>query len=218
MKELIEPRHLQRLAIVYVRQSSDKQILNNPESPLRQRALQTRAAELGWPSERILLLQEERGESASSTCRRHAASSASMPSMQCRRRISHPRASRSKLSRSACATSGMTGRASARTVAAAARLPAARPPAVRPIGAVMRSTPAPLATSMTSNAVAFVGDITPVIAVVFVAQWLTLDIRAGILMRCDVAVIGAGPAGLDALRHHRRSPLSHLSRLPRRGR
>ena len=72
MKELIEPRHLQRLAVVYVRQSSDKQILNNPESARRQRALQTRAAELGWPAERILLLQEERGESGSSTCRRHA--------------------------------------------------------------------------------------------------------------------------------------------------
>jgi DNA invertase Pin-like site-specific DNA recombinase len=72
MNELIEPRHLQRLAIVYVRQSSDKQILNNPESPRRQRALQTRAEKLGWPAERILLLQEARGETASSTCRRHA--------------------------------------------------------------------------------------------------------------------------------------------------
>jgi DNA invertase Pin-like site-specific DNA recombinase len=72
MNEPVESRHLQRLAVVYARQSSDTQIRNNPESALRQRALRKRAEELGWPSERILLLQEEQGKTASSTCRRHA--------------------------------------------------------------------------------------------------------------------------------------------------
>jgi DNA invertase Pin-like site-specific DNA recombinase len=67
MSAPIESHHLQRLAIVYVRQSSETQIRNNLESPLRQRALQKRAEELGWPTPRILLLQEEHGKSASST-------------------------------------------------------------------------------------------------------------------------------------------------------
>jgi len=72
MNELIQSRHLQRLAVVYVRQSGGKQIRNNPESALRQRALRKRAEELGWPAERILLLDEDQGKTASSTRRRLA--------------------------------------------------------------------------------------------------------------------------------------------------
>jgi DNA invertase Pin-like site-specific DNA recombinase len=72
MNEFIQSRHLQRLAVVYVRQSGGKQIRNNPESTLRQLALRKRAEELGWPAERILLLQDDQGKSASSTRRRLA--------------------------------------------------------------------------------------------------------------------------------------------------
>ena len=72
MNEKIQPRHLHRLAVVYIRQSSPGQVRNNRESALRQRGLTKRAEELGWPPERILVLQEEQGRSGSFTCGRHA--------------------------------------------------------------------------------------------------------------------------------------------------
>ena len=72
MHASITSRHLQLLAVVYARQSCDTQIRNNLESPLRQRALQARARDLGWLPERITLLHEEGAKSASSTSGRHA--------------------------------------------------------------------------------------------------------------------------------------------------
>ena len=72
MNNKIDARHLQRLAAVYVRQSSPGQVRNNPESRRRQRALKERARELGWPEERILVLEEDRGRTASSTHGREA--------------------------------------------------------------------------------------------------------------------------------------------------
>jgi DNA invertase Pin-like site-specific DNA recombinase len=67
VNEKIQAHHLQRLAAVYVRQSGPTQVRNNRESPRRQRALKERARELGWPDERILVLEEGRAKSASST-------------------------------------------------------------------------------------------------------------------------------------------------------
>jgi DNA invertase Pin-like site-specific DNA recombinase len=64
--------HLQRLAAVYVRQSGRAQIRNNRESPRRQRGLRERARELGWPDERILVLEGGRAKSGSSTYGRRA--------------------------------------------------------------------------------------------------------------------------------------------------
>ena len=72
MNEKIQACHLQRLAIDYVRQSGPGQVRNNRESPRRQRALKERARELGWPEERILVLEEGRAKSASSTYGRSA--------------------------------------------------------------------------------------------------------------------------------------------------
>ena len=69
MSDKIQPRHLQRLALIYVRQSSPKQIRNNKESRKRQRALAKRASQLGWTDEKILVLEEE-ARSASSTADR----------------------------------------------------------------------------------------------------------------------------------------------------
>jgi len=46
--------HLDRLAIVYVRQSSPQQVAQNRESALRQYALAKGAVELGWPEDRVL--------------------------------------------------------------------------------------------------------------------------------------------------------------------
>jgi DNA invertase Pin-like site-specific DNA recombinase len=72
MNDKIDARHLQRLAAVYVRQSSPTQVRNNQESRQRQRALQERARELGWPAERVLVFEEEQARTASSTHSRQA--------------------------------------------------------------------------------------------------------------------------------------------------
>ena len=49
----IAPVHLQRLAVVYVRQSTAQQVLRHEESTRLQYGLVDRARELGWPEERI---------------------------------------------------------------------------------------------------------------------------------------------------------------------
>ena len=49
----IQPWHLDRLAIVYIRQSTPHQVAENRESTIRQYALVNRAIELRWPRERI---------------------------------------------------------------------------------------------------------------------------------------------------------------------
>src|SRR4029077_7997609 len=51
------------LAIVYVRQSSTQQIFDHKESRERQYALADYAATLGWPRERILVIDEDQGRS-----------------------------------------------------------------------------------------------------------------------------------------------------------
>src|SRR6516164_6020661 len=56
-------RHLSKLAIVYVRQSSTPQILDHQESRRRQYALADYAAALGWPRERILVIDDDQGRS-----------------------------------------------------------------------------------------------------------------------------------------------------------
>jgi len=45
--ELVKPHHLDRRAVVYVRQSSPQQVLNNQESLRLQYALRQRARDLG---------------------------------------------------------------------------------------------------------------------------------------------------------------------------
>ena len=55
--------HLDRLAIVYVRQSSPHQVLENRESRERQYALADFAKELGWPADRVLVIDEDQGSS-----------------------------------------------------------------------------------------------------------------------------------------------------------
>jgi DNA invertase Pin-like site-specific DNA recombinase len=59
----ISDRHLSRLAIVYVRQSSPQQIFDHQESRERQYALVDYAAALGWPRERILVIDDDQGRS-----------------------------------------------------------------------------------------------------------------------------------------------------------
>jgi hypothetical protein len=51
--ELVSPAHLQRKALIYIRQSTPHQVLSNQESLRLQYALQQRALDLGWRTEDI---------------------------------------------------------------------------------------------------------------------------------------------------------------------
>jgi DNA invertase Pin-like site-specific DNA recombinase len=56
--------HLERLAIIYVRQSSPKQVRQNQESQFNQRSLVERAQALGWHAQRVQVLDADLGQSA----------------------------------------------------------------------------------------------------------------------------------------------------------
>ncbi|MDQ2828564.1 MAG: recombinase family protein [Chloroflexota bacterium] len=62
--------HLQRLAYLYVRQSSLRQVMENTESTVRQYALRERAVALGWPVERIVVVDGDQGQSGASAADR----------------------------------------------------------------------------------------------------------------------------------------------------
>jgi DNA invertase Pin-like site-specific DNA recombinase len=57
------PAHREKLAIVYVRQSSPRQVLENRESTARQYAFADQAVAFGWPRERVLTIDEDLGKS-----------------------------------------------------------------------------------------------------------------------------------------------------------
>jgi DNA invertase Pin-like site-specific DNA recombinase len=63
----IVPHHLERLAIVYVRQSSPHQILQHPESTRVQYNLTEHAVALGWSRERVLVIDDDQGRTATNT-------------------------------------------------------------------------------------------------------------------------------------------------------
>ena len=60
------PQHLDRLAVVYVRQSTMQQVVEHQESTRLQYGLVDRALALGWTRDRILVIDEDLGKSASS--------------------------------------------------------------------------------------------------------------------------------------------------------
>jgi len=62
----IHARHLERLAFVYVRQSSLGQVRNNVESRKRQLRMQQHVQQLGWPAANVRLLSGDSGRSGSS--------------------------------------------------------------------------------------------------------------------------------------------------------
>lgn len=62
--------HLRRDAYLYVRQSTPRQVLENSESTKRQYALRQRAAALGWPLERIHVIDSDLGHSAAAAADR----------------------------------------------------------------------------------------------------------------------------------------------------
>ena len=65
-KSTIQPDHLERLAEVYVRQSSLHQVQFNTASTARQYNLVERAKELGWPDEKIIVIDQDQGHSGAS--------------------------------------------------------------------------------------------------------------------------------------------------------
>ena len=59
----IQPSHRDRLAVVYVRQSTPQQVLDHQESTRLQYGLTRRAEALGWASERIVVIDDDLGKS-----------------------------------------------------------------------------------------------------------------------------------------------------------
>jgi DNA invertase Pin-like site-specific DNA recombinase len=66
----IKPTHIQRVACVYIRQSTPGQVEHNRESTARQYALADRAAQLGWPKEQVIIIDDDLGLSGSTTDKR----------------------------------------------------------------------------------------------------------------------------------------------------
>jgi len=66
----IEPHHWERLAVVYVRQSTGQQVLEHRESAALQYGLRERAIGWGWPSERVLVIDEDQGQTGTSAAGR----------------------------------------------------------------------------------------------------------------------------------------------------
>lgn len=59
----IQQRHLERSAIVYVRQSTPMQVLEHAESKARQYDLAKHAVALGWPKSQVVVIDEDQGKS-----------------------------------------------------------------------------------------------------------------------------------------------------------
>jgi DNA invertase Pin-like site-specific DNA recombinase len=68
--ELIQAHHLHRKAVIYMRQSTGHQVLTNTESLQLQHAMRDHAHRLGWPDERVEVVEADLGRSAQSTAGR----------------------------------------------------------------------------------------------------------------------------------------------------
>ena len=66
MPDKVQASHLKRDAYLYVRQSTLQQVLENTESTERQYALRQRAVALGWPLERVVVIDTDLGHSGAS--------------------------------------------------------------------------------------------------------------------------------------------------------
>ena len=62
----LRPWHLDRAAVVYVRQSTPQQVLDHQESTARQYALADRAIALGWLRSQVLVIDDDLGKSGQS--------------------------------------------------------------------------------------------------------------------------------------------------------
>jgi DNA invertase Pin-like site-specific DNA recombinase len=66
----ISPNHLKRKAVVYIRQSTIKQVQEHTESTKQQYGLTKRAERLGWPKEDIIVIDDDLGLSGASSEKR----------------------------------------------------------------------------------------------------------------------------------------------------
>lgn len=66
----VRATHLKRDAYLYVRQSTVRQVFENTESTNRQYALRQRAVALGWPIERVYVIDNDLGQSGASAADR----------------------------------------------------------------------------------------------------------------------------------------------------
>jgi DNA invertase Pin-like site-specific DNA recombinase len=66
----IQSTHQERIAFVYVRQSTPLQVMENRESTERQYRLRERAIELGWPPSQVEVIDEDQGRSGSTAAHR----------------------------------------------------------------------------------------------------------------------------------------------------
>jgi DNA invertase Pin-like site-specific DNA recombinase len=66
----VQPEHLDRQALIYVRQSTLAQVVGNTGSKARQYDLVQRALELGWPQEHIVVIDQDQGRSGASAADR----------------------------------------------------------------------------------------------------------------------------------------------------
>ena len=67
----ISTAHRAKLAYIYVRQSTAVQVRQHQESTELQYRLVDRAAGLGWPRERIAVIDDDLGKSGASSAERH---------------------------------------------------------------------------------------------------------------------------------------------------
>ena len=70
MSQKVRATHLQRNAYLYVRQSTLRQVFENTESTKRQYALKQRAVALGWPQERVVVVDTDLGQSGAAAADR----------------------------------------------------------------------------------------------------------------------------------------------------
>jgi len=63
----IQTHHLERWALIYVRQSHPQQLQRHPESAQIQANLRARALQWGWPAERTRIVDGDQGRSATTT-------------------------------------------------------------------------------------------------------------------------------------------------------
>src|SRR6202048_5560110 len=66
----VQASHLKRNAYLYIRQSTLRQVFENTESTKRQYALRQRAVALGWSEERIIVIDNDLGQSGASSADR----------------------------------------------------------------------------------------------------------------------------------------------------
>jgi len=70
MHQKVKATHLKRNAYLYIRQSTLRQVFENSESTKRQYALRQKAVALGWPEDRIIVLDSDLGQSGASSADR----------------------------------------------------------------------------------------------------------------------------------------------------